>query len=244
MQPEINLPWTKINDFLLSVSKAQTSKELYTETLNRIGELVLFDAGHLYILNEQLIPEVRVLINVRSSFIDDYINYYRMIQGERFSYVNSPPAFIDWQNVESCEFKTDYINPQKIHSSATLIFYGKDRWPKATIAIHRTGKYGFTSTDRKALKLIRLHLTNLHGIFMNAVDQRQPHHNCVDILKSLTKREAEIVDLLAKGMSPAQISKRKFISPHTVYNHMANIYKKTNVSNQRELLSKVMRATL
>ena len=240
MRTYANLPWTKINDFLLAISTAQTSTELYKSALNRIDALIPFDTAILYLLNDTLKPDERVLIGVKPSLSDDYLNYYIKLHNEKFSYVKATPMVIDWANVEDCEYKTDYIKPQRVHSSASFIFYNSDRWPKAAFVINRTGKCGYTATEKETLTIIRRHLANLHGIFMNAADRRPACDFNVDISKPLTKRESEMVELLAKGMSPGQISKRKFISLHTVYNHLANIYKKTNVSNQRELLSKIM----
>ncbi len=47
----------------------------------------------------------------------------------------------------------------------------------------------------------------------------------------LTKREREIVHLFCKGLSCSQISKKLFISFHTVDSHRKNIEKKINVKN-------------
>lgn len=52
----------------------------------------------------------------------------------------------------------------------------------------------------------------------------------------LTKRELEIVRLLAEGLSYEQIANQLFISISTVRNHIQNIYKKLTIHNQRQLL--------
>ncbi len=56
-------------------------------------------------------------------------------------------------------------------------------------------------------------------------------------LESLTKREREIVNLLAEGKSDRDISQILCISPHTVRVHLSNIMKKLGVKNRLEMLS-------
>lgn len=55
---------------------------------------------------------------------------------------------------------------------------------------------------------------------------------------NLTKRELEIVNLLQKGLSNAEISNLLHISNSTVKNHLYNTYKKLDVSNRFELIKK------
>ncbi len=53
---------------------------------------------------------------------------------------------------------------------------------------------------------------------------------------TLTKRELEVMRLLAEGFSPKIISDKLFISPKTVENHRANIMKKLGLHNSIELV--------
>jgi len=52
----------------------------------------------------------------------------------------------------------------------------------------------------------------------------------------LSKREIEIIQLLADGLSSGQISERLFISGHTVKTHRKNILKKLDLHNSSELI--------
>jgi DNA-binding NarL/FixJ family response regulator len=61
---------------------------------------------------------------------------------------------------------------------------------------------------------------------------------------SLTKREVEIVRLIADGLTSQQMADRLFISPRTVETHRANLMKKMNVKNAIELVKKAQQLDL
>lgn len=51
----------------------------------------------------------------------------------------------------------------------------------------------------------------------------------------LTEREKEIVELVAEGLSNAQIAQRLFISNGTVRNHISTILEKTNLEHRTQI---------
>jgi DNA-binding CsgD family transcriptional regulator len=57
------------------------------------------------------------------------------------------------------------------------------------------------------------------------------------ILTSFTKREKEILHLIAKGMKSIDISKQLFISPETVKRHRNSMIRKAGVKNSVELVA-------
>jgi DNA-binding NarL/FixJ family response regulator len=56
----------------------------------------------------------------------------------------------------------------------------------------------------------------------------------VEESNSLTRREIELLQSLAKGLSYNEIARLKFISPHTVAQHVRNIYRKLTVNSRGE----------
>ena len=50
----------------------------------------------------------------------------------------------------------------------------------------------------------------------------------------LTKREVEVLALVARGMTNQEIARRLVISPHTVATHVGNILSKMRASNRHE----------
>lgn len=55
-------------------------------------------------------------------------------------------------------------------------------------------------------------------------------------IEVLTRREAEILHLLAEGLVAKQIAQALGCSLSTVHNHLHNVYGKLDVSNQAQAL--------
>ncbi|HEX8087087.1 MAG TPA: helix-turn-helix transcriptional regulator [Solirubrobacteraceae bacterium] len=55
----------------------------------------------------------------------------------------------------------------------------------------------------------------------------------------LTKRELDVVRLVARGLGTSEIAASLFLSPHTVRDHIKAVFEKTGVSSRGELVAKV-----
>lgn len=73
-----------------------------------------------------------------------------------------------------------------------------------------------------SLRLIRLH--------------HELNQKYLETEERFTQRELEIIELIAQGFNSTEISKRLFISKHTVDTHRKNIYRKGNFSGIRDVI--------
>jgi DNA-binding NarL/FixJ family response regulator len=57
----------------------------------------------------------------------------------------------------------------------------------------------------------------------------------------LTKRELEVLDLMAQGATNAQIGDRLFIAMSTVQTHVKNVLRKLGARNRTEAVARYLR---
>jgi DNA-binding CsgD family transcriptional regulator len=76
----------------------------------------------------------------------------------------------------------------------------------------------FSERDRSLLELLRPHLGHIRARW--EIQRRPP---------ALTNREAEVVELVAQGLTNKEIASRLFVSPTTVRTHLENVFAKLDV---------------
>ena len=95
-----------------------------------------------------------------------------------------------------------------------------------------------TSAERVASMILRLAAGEtifpgrLSSLLLHHFGRRQGGSDLQGPMESLTPREADIVQLLADGLSNKQIARRLVITDATVKNHVHNILEKLNVSSR------------
>ena len=81
-------------------------------------------------------------------------------------------------------------------------------------------------------------------IIFKKFSQNVSRKKAADNNTNLTKREIEIIKLIAEGLTSQQMADKLFISHRTVETHRANLMKKMNVKNAVELVRKAQQQQL
>jgi DNA-binding NarL/FixJ family response regulator len=72
----------------------------------------------------------------------------------------------------------------------------------------------------------------------------EPALPVADLLDKLTRREYDVLRLMAEGESNGSIAKQLFVSVGTVKFHVKNIFRKMGASNRSELVALYLRMTV
>ena len=133
------------------------------------------------------------------------------------------------------------------------------------LTLHRTadhylkaveaGADGYTLKDAKQRELLHAIRTVLEGGFYvcKELEQLSKHHHQAKSprqeekdpgLPALTKREREILKLVAEGFTNKEIANYLYISPKTVDNHRTNLMRKLDLHSAQALTSFALRLGL
>jgi DNA-binding NarL/FixJ family response regulator len=116
----------------------------------------------------------------------------------------------------------------------------------------RAGARGYIlkeAGEEEVLRAIRA-VARGEAIFGPAIARRLVHFFAASHLEydpvfpELTGREREILDLIARGENNAEIAQRLVLSPHTVRNHISNIFSKLQVADRAEAIIRARDAGL
>jgi DNA-binding NarL/FixJ family response regulator len=102
-----------------------------------------------------------------------------------------------------------------------------DKLMEAIWELHEGGSPMSSQIARKVVATFQGQNASLSGL---------PEDN--EHLDALSRREMEILEMLAKGMIYKEISQGLYISPETVRKHVYHIYEKLHVNNRVEAINK------
>ena len=245
------IPWQKMYDFVFACGQVHDAYQFTGTVLNEIGDLVPFDQGLAWCLDECQNVVAQHLRGIKPRWANMYLEYYSQLQTtsrrldtiveESFGvpYVTQ----ITWQDEPESEFVYNYIIPLGVKCSLTFVLFDLNSQPRAVVALDRMITTRFSDEKVEILRYAVAQLNNLYKNFFtspNDIPGRRKSDNDLVLSALLTKREREVVDLMCQGLSPAHVAGNLHISTSTAYKHIAHIYKKLNVSSQQELLVRVL----
>ena len=142
------------------------------------------------------------------------------------------PALRPFKGVFSIDFRVRKANGQYIkiiRQGTTFEIDEKKQETISTLSICR---------DISGIKLSKSINWQWHGNGLEDFDISDILAEHANLVYRPTARELEVICLLAKGKSSAQIAKELVISQHTVSNHRKNILRRTGYGNTAEVISK------
>jgi DNA-binding CsgD family transcriptional regulator len=216
-----SIPWIYLLDYTtgnyMVVSNSVTTMLGYkTEAFLKEGINFTFEnynPHHLKIFNEEIFPD-RLKILKKISFKEhaDYIFSYN------FQFKNSKGEYLNLLQ-RNCFIKSDENNNPLISFGViTNVNHFKIENPVIQV-IEKISKDGIQTTETFFKK----------SYFLNKEDS------------FFTKREKELLPLLADGLCSKEIADKLCISEFTVINHRRNMMLKTNSHNTTELISNALR---
>lgn len=241
-------------EFQSVCANARSPKELVVSIVDNIHKLCYVDMAIAYILDGNGKVCDQYLWHIDERWSSMYLTYYADTEGGRFSCdpskrdIHENPSGVtlnvrNWKNVQSDEFVPQFIQARGLKYSCGFALFDMHKNYRAMISLDRLVDRDFSEEELEALRLAIPMLNNLHKNFYYAGFSLREIRNATWKDAELTMRETEIADLLCKGISVSSISRSLCITKSTTYRHIANIYKKLQISSQQELLVRLMRQT-
>ena len=241
--------WQKINDFVIACGDAHDPKGFVAAILNSAPDLLRFDRAFVLFFDGNGKVIHQHLSNISNETSDFYMSsfahgseagnheysidrYYREIPD------TIDISIINWLDEPETVFIREYIRPQDLAYSMVLIFYDLYGNIRTAVALDKLNRKPWTGKELADIYYAFPHLSNLYKNFFYSEENGWGRIKAFSPDNSgLTKREAEIANLLCQGVSPANVSSTLYISIATTYKHISNIYEKLGISSQRELLA-------
>lgn len=146
---------------------------------------------------------------MRTSDLVESLDYHEM------------PVYREYFQPAGVEHIIDLGLPTQVGRTRSLVFF------------REASAGNFTERDREVLDALRPHLIHIeeHARARQRLAETG-RENGSRGLEGLTRREQEIVDLVASGKTNAEVAAMLWIAPSTVKKHLENVYAKTGIARR------------
>ena len=150
---------------------------------------------------------------------------------------------VDWTAFKKTEYYNDFLRPLEIDQEIIIYLQSRGR-VLGILAVMRNSSKAFDTNEIEFLRLLEPYLTTC---FENIVIRREKTQRGQTLSRdkiqswfSLTKREAEVVEGIFKGLTNAQIAEAFFISETTVKKHIQNICAKMGLKSRTAIIHNIL----
>lgn len=244
-----NRPWEQIYHITLACGNVHEKRDFAVEVLNQFLAVCSFDEALIYFFNENGAVMDQYLWNIDERWSSIFLQYYTKVKDFPYTVYrpwkeasNVPVLLIhDWRMEPKSEFLRDYIHPRGIWHSLGFVLTDMNGMPRTVFSLDRTSVRPYDEKELGILNLLIPPINNLHKNFFCQETNYRRISSIAWNTTELTKREIEVANLLCQGVSPRNISRTLNIEITTTNKHIANIYKKMQVSSRQELMVRLMR---
>lgn len=248
----MQMPWEQINDYLLSCGRVHEPYGFCLAAFEGFHDFIDFDQGLFFMLDGNYKVTRKHYWNVPKQWSAMYLEYFTHVESREFSLDGLPPeppetafvSVVDWDAYEDVhtDFLDYYIRPRGLRSTMSFVLFDMRGLPAALFCFDRiSDQRKYTSEDVELVSLVAEHLNNSLKNMLHESASSASAIDEVDGLEKLTEREREIVDMLCRGVRPANIARALFISINTANKHISNIYRKLGVNSRQELMARVLK---
>jgi DNA-binding CsgD family transcriptional regulator len=235
-----SLPWSKINDYLLELSSAGTKDNFLTSACAAVQGLLPYDNGCIFTFAN---GHIAVGIGYSKCQLRIYDDYYfervpYMQKGiHPVNWIVSDYSQVDWNSFRHSEFVTDFARPNGLGRTLTSIAPGRRIFLNVNRSFSSTP---FSAKEKSTLDLLSRHIDNLYSCFekLDELSARAMPTPCEirDRFPTLSKREAEVLSYLVRGLSAPEIASRLCIGVRTAESHIACAYYKLEVRSKGQAI--------
>jgi DNA-binding NarL/FixJ family response regulator len=141
----------------------------------------------------------------------------------------------DMNGIEACE------RIGKSHPNAKVIAISNNNENSIIQRMLQSGASGYILKNASADELVQCIREAVEGKTALSEDVKTILQSAkLGNLPKITRREAEILQLLAQGLTSPEIAEKMFVSPLTIETHRRNLIQKFEVSNSAALIHKAM----
>lgn len=234
---------TRVYRFLNKCGKERTPYNLCCTIAIEAERLIPYDQARVIFIDEKGKITSSMLYGVKQQNWRRFMDYYETEPyGSNYSLKtpirltpNECVKLCDWTNPNRQDgfehFVKSYVRPLKLKYCLGIGLSDNQDCLRCILSLDRTRDVPYEQEDIDLIKYLHPLINHLH-INLFTPPQNFSQKDFLLNQPVLTQREWEIANLIIKGVSTTDISTRLCISKNTIYKHIANMYKKLNVSNK------------
>ena len=155
MKRATEVPWEKIYDYVLTCGREHEPNNFVRVVLEEMSDLVPYDQGLVYCLDEHRRVEFQHLVNIKSRWSNMYLKYYSLLLGDDFNLTSDIDERFDipyveqitWSEAPLSEFITDYIMARGVLCTLGMVLFDQNSLPRVAFAFDRTRSSSYSDRE-------------------------------------------------------------------------------------------------